>query len=204
MDLVTTSTRAPRLTPAERRDAILDAVIPLILDEGPDVTSRQMAAAAGVAEGTVFRVFEDKDAVVRAAVLRMLDPRPAARLIRDADPRTLEDAAIHAVTVISERMRRIARILHTIDVPHERGDHEDPAMVLDEAVADLLAPFAGSLSCTPVDAATHLRVVAGGLVLAHRQDPDIAGHARTALGGLAARPVAGPSTLPHPRTEETA
>jgi AcrR family transcriptional regulator len=60
-------TRAPALAPEARRAALVDAAVPLVLERGFDVTTKDLAAAAGVAEGTIFRVFESKDDLVLAA-----------------------------------------------------------------------------------------------------------------------------------------
>lgn len=68
--------RAAPMSPEDRRDAIVGAVIPLLRERGAAVTTRELADAAGVAEGTLFRVFPDKAALVRAAVERALDPTP--------------------------------------------------------------------------------------------------------------------------------
>jgi AcrR family transcriptional regulator len=38
--------------------------MPLVAERGHDVTTRELAAAAGVAEGTLFRVFPDKNALI--------------------------------------------------------------------------------------------------------------------------------------------
>src|SRR5690606_23916200 len=46
--------RARPLAPEERREAILDAVLPLLRERGREVTSRELAEAAGVAEGTIL------------------------------------------------------------------------------------------------------------------------------------------------------
>ena len=69
--------RATPLPPDERRAAILLAVRPVILARGAAVTSRELAEAAGVAEGTLFRVFTDKVTLVREAVLAAVDPADA-------------------------------------------------------------------------------------------------------------------------------
>ncbi|GAB2481667.1 hypothetical protein GCM10027063_24690 [Promicromonospora xylanilytica] len=60
------------MTPDERRAAIAAAVMPLVAERGVDVTSRELAEAAGVAEGTLFRAFGDKTALVGAVAVEGL------------------------------------------------------------------------------------------------------------------------------------
>lgn len=60
------------MTPDERRAAIATAVMPLVAERGVDVTSRELAEAAGVAEGTLFRAFGDKTALVGAVAVEGL------------------------------------------------------------------------------------------------------------------------------------
>ena len=72
-----TSARTGRAAPLpadERRIAILQAVLPVVRKRGTNVTTRELAEAAQVAEGTLFRVFDDKDSLVREAVALALDP----------------------------------------------------------------------------------------------------------------------------------
>lgn len=64
--------RASRMTPEDRKAAIVDAVLPLVAERGHDVTSRELAQAAGVAEGTLFRAFGDKTALVGAVAVEGL------------------------------------------------------------------------------------------------------------------------------------
>lgn len=52
----------------ERRAEIVRATLPLLVEHGANISTRQIARAANVAEGTVFRVFTDKDALLRACV----------------------------------------------------------------------------------------------------------------------------------------
>lgn len=70
----TRSGRAAPLPPDERRLAILKAVLPVVRERGTDVTTRELAEAAQVAEGTLFRVFDDKESLLREAVAAALDP----------------------------------------------------------------------------------------------------------------------------------
>jgi AcrR family transcriptional regulator len=74
------------MTPEERRSAILDAAIPLLRAHGREMSTRQLAEAAGVAEGTLFRAFGDKDAIIAAAVERYFDPEPLRNALRSIDP----------------------------------------------------------------------------------------------------------------------
>ena len=81
-----TSERAKPLAPDERRAAIIDAVIPLLRERGRDISTRQIAEAAGVAEGTIFRAFGDKDSIIDAAIARVIDPEPLRAKLRGIDP----------------------------------------------------------------------------------------------------------------------
>ena len=56
------------MTPDDRREALVDATIPLLHEHGRTVTTKQIADAAGVAEGTIFRAFGSKDDLIHAAV----------------------------------------------------------------------------------------------------------------------------------------
>lgn len=60
------------MAPEDRKAAIVDSVLPLVGERGVDVTSRELAQAAGVAEGTLFRAFGDKTALVGAVAVEGL------------------------------------------------------------------------------------------------------------------------------------
>ena len=66
--------RATPLTPDERRAALIEATVPLLFEHGRAVTTRLIAEAAGVAEGTIFRVFSTKGELIDAAVRAAMEP----------------------------------------------------------------------------------------------------------------------------------
>jgi AcrR family transcriptional regulator len=109
------SSRAPAMPAEERRCSIIAAALPLFLEQGATVTSRQIAEAAGVAEGTVFAVFRDKQAIVRAAVEAALDPEPTERALSAID-RSLpfEEQLVAAVGIIQQRTTNIWRLVSSV------------------------------------------------------------------------------------------
>jgi AcrR family transcriptional regulator len=58
----------------------------LLREHGLSVSTRQIAHACGVAEGTIFGVFPDKPSLVEAALISAFDPELVLRAIREIDP----------------------------------------------------------------------------------------------------------------------
>jgi AcrR family transcriptional regulator len=85
------------------------------MEHGSDVTTRQIADAAGVAEGTLFRVFEDKQAIIDAVVSRFMDPAPTAAAIAALDPELpLERLVAELVTLITARFQGVMGIMSAL------------------------------------------------------------------------------------------
>lgn len=137
---------------------MLDAAIPLIRERGPAVTTRELAEAAGVAEGTLFRVFEDKVALIEAAVERALDPEPVVADLRALDLTEVRPLLVAIAQVIGARARGIAALvviamqLRGADCPPLRPSHRSRHHHLEAVVAtvaEMLGPHAAVLRRDP-------------------------------------------------------
>jgi len=164
--------RASPMPPDERREAILAAAIPLLRARGSAVTTRELADAACVAEGTLFRVFPDKGALLHAAVERALDPAPVLAQL----------AGVEVDLPLRIKVRKVVAILaaHSADVavlisashelaggtrphhpPHGRPKGK-PVEIVVRAVADVLHPHAEHLRLAPTVSA---RLLTGVVIL---------------------------------------
>jgi AcrR family transcriptional regulator len=120
--------RAKRLAPEERRAAIVDAVIPLIRANGRDVSTRQLAEAAGVAEGTLFRAFGDKDSIIQAAIDRFMDPEPLRAKLRGIDPdEPTEEKVRQIIQLLRDRLTGFIGFMHAVGMHGPPpGDRKGP------------------------------------------------------------------------------
>lgn len=108
----TARSRAAPLPPEQRRDAIIAAALPLLRRHGTDVTTKQIADAAGVAEGTLFRAFGDKDTLISAAVDEAFDARETVRQLREVDRSLpLRDRMKAAVEIIAARLDAVWELI---------------------------------------------------------------------------------------------
>lgn len=148
--------RAAPLPAAERRAVIIDAALPLLIEQGTAVTTRQIANAAGIAEGTVFSVFTDKDELLTAALEHALDPAAFEGAIEEIDPATdFDQRLIIATELIQRRVVDVWRVISNLG-PGCRP--AAPRRLPDSpALAALLASEPGRLRKNPAEAARLLR-----------------------------------------------
>ncbi|MEI7055792.1 helix-turn-helix domain-containing protein [Nocardioides sp. CCNWLW239] len=97
-------TRAKPIPAADRRAAIIAATETLLIQHGTATTTRLIAEAAGVAEGTIFRHFRDKRELYRAVAENVFDPARAGQEIAEV---------VEGATDIEDRLRAVIDLLTT-------------------------------------------------------------------------------------------
>ncbi|MFG2306505.1 TetR/AcrR family transcriptional regulator [Actinacidiphila glaucinigra] len=118
----TTRRRAPSMSPEQRREMIIQTAIPLIAEYGAAVTTAKIARAAGIGEGTIFRVFTDKDELLQACVAKALSPDHAIRELDGIDLRQpLSDRLAEAAEALQAHTSRMGAILGSLG--HHGGKH---------------------------------------------------------------------------------
>jgi AcrR family transcriptional regulator len=157
---------------ADRRRAILEAVLPLLIERGSSVTTAEMAEAAGIAEGTIFRAFPDKPALIYEAVKATLDAGPVAEAIRAIpSSASMRGRVATAATVLVEHFNRtiaLAELLRSMPQPHDAGHCDVRALIKESssvitgALKTLFEPHREALRVPPAKAIAAFR----GLIFA--------------------------------------
>jgi AcrR family transcriptional regulator len=149
--------RASALPPGERRDMVVSAALPLVLQHGEAVTTKDIAEAAGIAEGTIFRVFANKEELIEAVVGLALDPAPLEQAIEAIDTArlSLEEAATRAATLIQRRVVDVWQIIS--GVGSRFHDHEKRPAIHIPALIRMFESYRDELAVQPAEAAHLLR-----------------------------------------------
>jgi AcrR family transcriptional regulator len=132
-----------------------------------------MAEAAGIAEGTIFRVFPDKASLIHEAARISIDPEPIERALARIDPEaSLESQLTEAARVLLERFQVVITLMsvlrtmpHAAAHMHASGPPPYVALAnqaINESVARIFERHRASLRLDPARAAAAFR----GLILA--------------------------------------
>jgi AcrR family transcriptional regulator len=137
---------------------IVAATLPLLLEHGDRVTSRQIAEAAGIAEGTIFRAFADKDEVIAAVIEAALDPAPLeAALLTVPTDGTFEAVLEAAVVVLQQRVIDVWRLVSSVGTRFH--DMTRRPMAESDALIEILGEHAARINVEPAVAARLLRAL---------------------------------------------
>ena len=173
--------RVPALAPEERRQALIAATIPLLHEHGLEVSTRQIASAAGVAEGTIFGVFESKNSLVVCSVIQALDPQATLDGLAAIDrSRPLRERLAEAAELIHARFAENAQLLTAARKLILAG-HGDPDAQkrmsssrerLRDALVAVIEPDAARLRRSPEAVAQMLLLFCGANTYGPFGDPD--------------------------------
>ncbi|NUT49584.1 MAG: TetR/AcrR family transcriptional regulator [Saccharothrix sp.] len=147
--------RAPAMSIEDRREAIVAATVPLLFDHGANVTTSQIAKAAGIAEGTVFRAFKDKQELIRTCVTSVLAIDSELEFLTDArQAATLAERLSWAISAVSGYLDRMWKLMSVLrdsgydprdghakhDQQHEHRGPQAQMQRITEHVAALFGP----------------------------------------------------------------
>lgn len=135
------------MSPDERRADLTDVTLRLLRVHGRDVTTRQIAEAAGIAEGTVFRAFASKDELLDAAISRAFEPGDLVVRIEEIDRSLpLRDRLVTLVAILQQRFRATFDLMQKMGLVRPSGhQHDSPTAVARRArLEELLGEVVGA------------------------------------------------------------
>ena len=173
--------RVPALAPEERRAALIAATIPLLHEHGLEVSTRQIATAAGVAEGTIFGVFESKNSLVVCSVIKALDPQVTLDGLAAIDRALpLRDRMTEAAELIHDRFAENAALMTAArklilagpSDPEAQNRMASSRERLKDALVEVIEPDAAQLRRSPEAVAQMLLLFCGANTYGPFGDPD--------------------------------
>jgi AcrR family transcriptional regulator len=155
------------MSPEDRRTMLVAATLPLLSRHGMKVTTKQIAEAAGVAEGTIFRVFPDKDALVQAATAQALDVEPTLAALAAVDMGLpLRERLASAVRILQRHFVAIFDLMIALrrfgppaDIEEHRAAQRPRHAAVLAAVERILAPDRAEFRCPVEDVVRILRLL---------------------------------------------
>ena len=206
------------MAPDDRRASIIAATIPLLRDKGRGISTKEIARAAGIAEGTIFRVFDSKDEIIHACVHEAFDPAAVRAELAAVDrDLPLRERLAVAVTIMQKHLQGVFALMSVLqssgqplhrpmDVKAMRRRKEGTAE-LDQAFSDLIGDDAALLRIPVRNFIGYLRMLTLSSVhpMLDGQDATAAELVDVVLEGALARPATDTEQAPRraPRAPRT-
>lgn len=145
----------------QRRAMIVAAALPLVTEYGAAITTSQIARAAGIGEGTIFRVFADKDELLDTCLAEAMNP---AHALRELASVSLDEPLARRLAQAAEALRahldRMVSVIGALQASGHRhgqsrggrpaqGDRESSMKATRDAVAELIEPDRAALRLEP-------------------------------------------------------
>ncbi len=124
----------------QRREALIDATMEALRTQRRPLSTREIAQAAGVAEGTIFRIFASKDELIDAVVAKAFRPNRTLRVESIPAGLPLRAWLIEFVTIIQDQLQNVFGLMEALGItspPAAECDAEADADRADRLIAAL-------------------------------------------------------------------